>query len=86
MLEAFSHGPQTRAHGYGIGDTIELSVKADAYEMVVHDAEGKRADASFYPVKTLDVGRYHFLLGLRSEMGACRLVAVSASRVPERRT
>ena len=53
---------QTRAHGYGIGNTIELSVKADAYEMVVHDGEGKRPDASFYPVKTLDVGPYHFLL------------------------
>jgi hypothetical protein len=57
---------QTRAHGYGIGNTIKLSVKADAYEMVVHDADGKRPDASFYPVKTLDVGRYHFLLSRRT--------------------
>ena len=58
---------QTRAHGYGIGNTIHLTVKADAYEMVVHDAEGKRPDASFYPVKTLDVGRYHFLLNRRTK-------------------
>ena len=58
---------QTRAHEYGIGNTIHLSVKADAYEMVVHDAEGKRPDASFYPVKTLDVGRYHFLLNRRTK-------------------
>jgi hypothetical protein len=58
---------QTRAHGYGIGNTIKLSVKADAYEMVVRDAEGKRPDASFYPVKTLDVGRYHFLLNRRTK-------------------
>jgi len=57
---------QTRAKGYGIGNTIHLSVKADAYEMVVHDAEGKQPDASFHPVKTLDVGRYHFLLDRRT--------------------
>ena len=57
---------QTRAKGYGIGDTIHLSVTADAYEMVVHDAEGQRPDALFHPVKTLDVGRYHFLLERRT--------------------
>ena len=57
---------QTRAHGYGIGNTIHLSVKADAYEMVVRDNGGKRPDAR-YPVKTLDVGRYHFLLTGRTK-------------------
>ena len=67
-MEASVASPeQTRAHGYGIGNTIHLSVKADAYEMVVHDAEGKRPDAPFYPVKTLDVGRYHFLLSYRTK-------------------
>ena len=58
---------QTRARGYGIGNTIHLSVKADAYEMAVRAADGKRPDASFYPVKTLDVGRYHFLLNRRTK-------------------
>jgi len=52
---------QTRANGYGIGNTIHLSLKADAYEMVARDADGKRPDALF-AVKTLAVGRYHFLL------------------------
>ena len=67
---------QTRARGYGIGDTIELSVKADAYDMVVHDADGKRPDASFYPVRTLDVGRYHFLLNRRT-MGMMQRYSIS---------
>jgi hypothetical protein len=58
---------QTRAQGYGIGNTMRLSVKADAYEMVVRDAEGKQTDAPLYPVKTLDVGRYHFLLTGRTK-------------------
>src|ERR1043166_2860579 len=58
---------QTRAHGYGIGNTMDLSVKTDAYEMVVHDAEGKRRDESFYPIKTLNVGSYHFLLAHRTK-------------------
>jgi len=52
---------QTRAHGYGIGNTIQFSVKGDAYEMVVRDAETQRSDEP-YPVKTLDAGPYHFLL------------------------
>jgi len=58
---------QTRAHGYGIGNTMRLSRKGDAYEMVVHDADDKEADAPFYPVKTLDVGRYHFILSGRTD-------------------
>jgi hypothetical protein len=58
---------QTRAQGYGIGNTIHLTVKADAYEMVVRDGEGKRPDAPFYPVKTLDIGRYHFLFTGRTK-------------------
>jgi hypothetical protein len=58
---------QTRARGYGIGNTMHLSIKGDAYEMIVRDSEGKRPDAPFYPVKTLDVGRYHFLLARRTK-------------------
>jgi hypothetical protein len=71
---------QTRAHGYGIGNTIYLSVKADAYEMVVHDADGKRPDAPFYPVKTLDVGRYHFLLNGRTK-GMMQRYSISGNTV-----
>jgi len=46
---------------------MTLSVKADAYEMTIHDAEAKEPDTSFYPVRTLDVGRYHFLLTRRTQ-------------------
>lgn len=58
---------QTRAHGYGIGNTMHLSVKAGVYEMVVHDAEDTQPDEPVYPIKTLDVGRYHFLLTGRTK-------------------
>jgi hypothetical protein len=73
-------GRQTRADGYGIGNIIKVSVKADAYEMVVHDVEGKRPDSSFYPVKTLDIGRYHFLLNRRTK-GMMRRYSISGRTV-----
>jgi hypothetical protein len=62
--EVAARPDQTREHGYGIGNIFHIVERGGSYEISVqpvHDNPTKWHDRPLYPVKTLNVGPYHFL-------------------------
>jgi hypothetical protein len=53
---------QPPSDGFGIGDVVRIAIKGDAYELTPLDESGKQRDDPIYPVKTLVVGPYSFLV------------------------
>jgi len=51
---------QTKEHGYGIGNVVEVRERDGSFELINHAAV-RAEDRSIWPVRTLTTGRHHWL-------------------------